>query len=207
MTLTPGPLSRKRKRGGRQQPQDKKEQGGRKAAPPIHSAETKGDGTMKEYTIIDGWVTYMPEFDGNRDDPEPITVEILPMTVREAKTNASKITAERVKGFRNRIRTNQAEISTETFRRHVRNVRNLTFNGTAVTTADELLDTNLVELVSEIEDVINDFSILNEGDVKNFRSQSAGSRERTPGTATTAPTSADAPVTAEGTTEGTTDRR
>lgn len=147
---------------------------------------------MKDYTVNDSWTTFVPEFDGNREDDDPITVEIKPLTVRETRKNASKITAERVKGYRNKVRTNQAEISTETLIRHVRNIKNLRFNGKQVTTGEELLDTGLMELAGEIEDAINDASILSEGDIKNLRPQSVGATAPGAGPATTAPTSNDA---------------
>ena len=135
------------------------------------------------------WITYVPEYDGNRDRPEDtrITVEILPLTVLEARRISSGVTAKRAKG--GGFKTNQAEISLGTFKNHTRNIRNLSFNGKQVTTVEELLDTTYIELANEIEAAISDVSQLNEGDVKNFRSQSGGSPVKNPGTATTAMTS------------------
>jgi hypothetical protein len=162
---------------------------------------------MKDYTAVDGWTTYVPEFDGNREDDDPISAEILPLSVRESRVNAAKITAERVKGFRGKIRTNQAEISTEVFVKHVRNIRNLSVGGKPVTTAEELLDTNLLELVGEIEEAINNISILSEGDIKNFRLQSAGFPGKANGTAATAPATVPESGIAAGSTGETTGHR
>lgn len=155
----------------------------------------------KDYSLNNGWVMFVPEFDGNRDDDEPITVEIKPMTVREAKMIASRIIAERVKGYRNKVKTNQAEVSQEIFTKHVRNIRNLSVNGTPVTSAEQLLESNLIELVNEIEEAVNDVSILNGGDVKNYRSRSGGLRGAA-GTAASVPMNRDASATVQDTSAG-----
>jgi len=132
------------------------------------------------------WITYVPEYEGNRDKPEDkrITVEILPLTVREVRRISSGVTAKRAKG--GGFRTNQAEISLKTFENHARNIRNLSYEGKLITTVDELLDTTYIELADEIEAAISDISVLNEGDIKNFKSQSGGSSGKIPGTATNA---------------------
>jgi len=135
---------------------------------------------------MDEWTVYVPEYDGNRDRPEEnrITVEIKPLTVREARRITGGITAKRAKG--GGFRTNQAELSLNTLQNHVRNISNLDYEGEPVTTIDELLDTTYIELADEIDAAISDISILNEGDVKNFGSQSAGSPVKAGGTATNA---------------------
>ena len=132
------------------------------------------------------WITYVPEFDGNRDRQEDkqITVEILPLTVREARRLSGGITAKRAKG--GGFRTNQAEQSLKTLENHIRNIKNLDYRGETVTSVDDLLDTTYIELADEIEAAINDTSQLDEGDVKNFKSQSGGPQRKTIGTATTA---------------------
>jgi len=128
--------------------------------------------TMKEYAKIEGWTTYVPEFDGNRDDDEPVTVEIRPMTVREAQRRSGRVTARRAKsgGFQ----TNAVEVTQDIFKACIRNITNLRVGGKPVTTADELLETNLHGLVDELNEAITNVSMLNEGDVKNFKSQSGG---------------------------------
>jgi len=146
------------------------------------------------------WIQYVPELNGNRDMKDPITVEILPMTVRDARRMSRGIVAKRVKG--GGFRTNQAEISEQLFLSHVRNIKNLTDEKwKAITTADELLDSHFIGLTDEIEEAINDISILDEGDVKNFKLRSDGYLERIHGTAKSAPNSSREPVTAEGITE------
>jgi len=137
------------------------------------------------------WITYVPEFDGNRDrlPEEQITVEIKPLTVREAKRISSGVTAKRVKG--GGFTTNQGEISERTLMNHARNIRNLKFNGKQITTIADLFDTNYIELSDEIDAAISDISYLDKGDIKNFRSQSGGEPVREPGTATNAPNSSE----------------
>lgn len=131
------------------------------------------------------WVTYVPEYNDNRTKPEgeQITVEILPLTVRESKKLSSSVTAKRVKG--GGFKTNQSEITLSMFHNHVRNIRNLVWNGEPAVTAEDLMDTAYVDLAGEIEEAISDASILSEGDVKNLRSQSNG-RNATDGTASPA---------------------
>jgi hypothetical protein len=154
---------------------------------------------MKDYSGTSGWVIYIPEFDGNREDANPITVEISPLTVREAKKNAGGVTARRAKG--GGFQTNQSDIQIATFGKHARNIKNLTFNGKPITTVEELLETPLNELSAEIEAAISDISILDEGDAKNYERQSDGSYRRVVGTAPTAATNSDAPGTAGAHTE------
>jgi len=138
---------------------------------------------------MDEWITYVPDYDGNRDRPDrqQITEEIKPLTVREARRITGGITAKRAKG--GGFRTNQAELSLQTLQNHARNISNLSFKGKPVTTVEELLDTTYVGLCDEIEAAISEVSILSEGEIKNFRSQSAGSPVKPGGTATNAATS------------------
>lgn len=126
---------------------------------------------MREYAAVGDWVEFVPEFDDNREDDEPITVEIKPMSVREVQRQAGNVRAKPGHGG---IRTNAAKIRQETFAGHVRNVRNLRVGGHDITTAEDLLETGLNALVAEIEDAITDISKLSEGDVKNFARRSAG---------------------------------
>jgi hypothetical protein len=138
---------------------------------------------MKEYPDIEGWVTYVPEFDENREDDEPITSEIRPLTVRESMRRSGNVTARQTKG--GGVATNSADIQRETFVAHVRNIRNLGVGGKAITTPEALLDTQLHGLVTEIQQALTDASRLAEGDVKNFKSRSAEGSS-TAGTAPTA---------------------
>jgi len=139
---------------------------------------------MRDYTFSDNWITYVPEFDGNRLDDDPITVDIKPLTVREAQKTGGNVTAKRVKGG---FRTDAADINLRTFVSHVRNIRNLSINGKVVTRPEELLETGLHELVGEIQEALTDASMLSEGDVKNLPSPSGGSNGKPAGTANPAP--------------------
>lgn len=149
---------------------------------------------MREYPAAEGWVTYVPEFDENRESDDPITVEIKPMTVRETMRRSGNVTAKTTSGG---IRTNAVDIRQDTFCGHVRNVRNLRVGGSDIATADDLLGTGLGALVGEIEDAITNVSKLSEGDVKNFKSRSGGSGGKADGTAGTATTNGNGSGTAE----------
>lgn len=137
---------------------------------------------MKDYIFKDGRITYVPEFDGNRDDKNPITVDILPLTVGEAQKRSGNVTAKRVKG--GGFQTNSAKINQKTFAAHVDNITNLSVNGNPVTTGEELLNTLLHDLVDEINEAMTEMSMLNEGDLKNFVQRSDGSLVPAHGTAT-----------------------
>ena len=141
------------------------------------------------------WITYLPEWDGNRNKKNPVSVEILPLTVRDTKRISKELTAKRVKG--GGFKTNQAEVSERTFLSHVRNIKNLEEYGRSITTAEELLDTHYIDISNEIEEAINDISILDEGDIKNFESRSDGYLDRNPGTANNAAKNSSGQGTAE----------
>ena len=131
------------------------------------------------------WITYIPDYDGYREEPteKQISVEILPFTVRESKRLAGSVTAKRVKG--GSFKTNQSELSMKSLNAHLRNIKNLKWDGKDITTPDELLDTPFVELADELEAAMQNASTLDEGNVKNLRSQSLGAlrKTETPGTA------------------------
>ena len=136
---------------------------------------------MKDYSREDDWVTYVPAFDNNREEKDPVTVEILPLTVRDSRRQTGGVVAKRVKG--GGIKTNTSEISDRLFFSHVRNITNLTENGKSIITAEDLHGSHCIELYNEIEEAINNISILDEGDLKNFKSRSDGFLEKTHGTA------------------------
>ena len=124
------------------------------------------------------WITYIPDFNNNREETaeKQITVEILPLTVRESRRVAGAITAKRVKG--GSFKTNQSELSLKVLGSHIRNIKNLRHKDKEVTTFDDLLDTPFVELGDELEAAMQNSSILDEGSAKNLKSQSSGALEK-----------------------------
>ena len=148
-------------------------------------------GTMKDSKPIEGWIKYVPEFEGNRDDKNPVTVEVLPLTVRGVRSQTKGMVVKRIKG--GGIKSNQADLGEKSFLSHIRNIENLSEEGKPITTAEELLDSHWVELANELEEVITDISMLNEGDIKNFEQRSDGYLERKHGTATNAQTTNNEP--------------
>lgn len=124
-------------------------------------------------TVVTGdWVVYVPEFADNRDDDDPVTVEIKPMSVRETQRRSGNV---RAKPGTSGVKTNAMEIRQETFLAHVRNIHGLTVGGEQIVTAEQLLGTGLSDLVAEIEDALTNISRLDEGAEKNFARRSAGS--------------------------------
>ena len=124
------------------------------------------------------YIIYIPEADGNREvaEDKQISAEILSLTVREQRRVAGSVTAKRIKG--GAFKTNQADLSLKQLDSHVRNICNLTWRGKAVTTIEDLLDTPYVELADEFEAAMQSASILDEGNVKNLRSQSLGDSKK-----------------------------
>lgn len=140
---------------------------------------------MKDIEAYD-WVTYTPEWDGNRDEDDPITVELRPVTMRESETYADMIVTKRRPGFRNQSTDNTVEVARKQFFACCRNIRNLRYGGKAITSPQELWETPLTGLINELTTAINDISVLSGGEAKNSGSQSAGSPKGKAGTAESA---------------------
>lgn len=123
-----------------------------------------------------GWVTYVPEWMGNRElaDGEQITVEIHPLTMEESSKYARMIRTKQVPGFRNMTSDNTTEIAKVQFCENCRNIQNLEYGDKQVTEPKDLWETPLTGLVNEITRAINDISELSEGEAKNSRSQPGG---------------------------------
>lgn len=125
------------------------------------------------------WVTYVPEWEDNREDEDPITAELRPLTMAASGSYATSIKTEQVHGFRGQTRDNSVAVSQKQFRDNCRNITNLRVDGKEITTPQDLLGTRMVNgLVLELMGVINgDLSMLREGEAKNFASQSDGSKK------------------------------
>lgn len=65
---------------------------------------------------MSSWIKYVPELDGNRDDKNPVTVEILPLTVRGVRRQQKGIVVKKVKG--GGIKSNQVDLSDKVFLSH-----------------------------------------------------------------------------------------
>ena len=140
---------------------------------------------MKDFKLQD-WVTYVPSWLGNREDDNPITVEIHPLTMRESSSYAEMIVSTPRAGFRSQMKDNSVKVFRRQFIDNVRNIKNLSLNGRPITSGEELWDSPFTDLITEIAEAMNSISTLTEGMVKNSASQPGGSLKARAGTAKTA---------------------
>lgn len=149
---------------------------------------------MKDITISE-WVTYVPAWINNRDEPpeDQITVELRPLTMKESERYAAMIVSTQRPGFRGQATDNSVQVARRQFFDCCRNIRNLSVNGQEITMPEELWESPLIELVNELTTAINSISVLNEGDAKNFVRPSAGSRVGGSSIVTSAPSKETSP--------------
>ena len=118
--------------------------------------------------IPDGWVDYTPKAMGNREDPDPTTVEIQPMNAAELR--------EFQRRFGPAMRGKNADQHAVKLVRkllcdRVRAVRNCYFQG-EITTGDELAERGPSALIDDVFTAIVDLSHLQEGLRKKSESPS-----------------------------------
>ena len=132
---------------------------------------------MKDINVSE-WVTYVPEWMGNREEEDPMTVEAKPVFMKESEQYAGMIVTTQRPGFRNQTTDNTVKVGKKQFLNCVRNIKGLRFNGADITTAKQVWeDTPFSDLINELTSAINSISVLMEGDAKNFASQSDGSKK------------------------------
>lgn len=128
---------------------------------------------MRSYKGKNYWIEYTPDFElgdvSNRSLPkeERITVEIHPLSYGEQKSYAARVKMIGKAGKKG-FKFNTSEIDKSMFIENVRTVTNLSIDGDLVTTPDQLYEDGHPDLVSNIVDALQDISVLEEGDSKNF---------------------------------------
>lgn len=126
----------------------------------------------------DVWVTYAPKFLGNRESETPATMEIRPLSAED--TGRYQVTQREKFGFRGETVDDAPQVTRKMFVKNVRNIKNLSMEDStgkeqAITSGEELWGMPaLLPLVQEIQAAITDFSVLDEGMVKNSVLQSDG---------------------------------
>lgn len=118
---------------------------------------------------VEDWLEYIPEFEENRQDPDPVSMELhfmtpddraafsrtLPMQVKKAKDkNHVRIAVERLLAKR------------------VRNVKNYTYLGNKIETGEDLAKRGESELIDEVYDALMKISTLQDGLKKKLTSPS-----------------------------------
>jgi len=125
---------------------------------------------------VDQWVEYVPDVDDNRIDPDPMTVEICPMTTGEIKRMGRQYGAQlsnKKKSIERAQKLTAAIIS-----ERVRNVKNYSFRGTVIETGEQLVETE-TELIDDVFEAITKISKLQDGLKKKLNSSSGGSTAAT----------------------------
>ena len=117
------------------------------------------------------WVEYVPDVLDNRDDPEPMSLEIRPMTIsdlREMQTTQGRRLAGKDADRR------AVRLVTRILTERVRNVRNC-YVGREITTGAELAEYGLSAIIDDVFSAIIDISKLQDSIKKNSGSPSGSS--------------------------------
>jgi len=130
-------------------------------------------------------IIYVPEYSGNRDDPQPLWVKIRPLTRRESDQYRKQIRYWRRKGFRDQWESNLPEIEKRQFLDHVLEVHNFVDYETEeeITDIERFYDEAPDELITEIFNAMLDASTFSEEELKNFRQLAVGSSAASSGNA------------------------
>lgn len=119
-------------------------------------------------------ITYVPQYGDNRTDPNPLEVDIHPLSRREADAYRKQIKFSQKKGFRGDFESNIRDVQKRQFTDNVRAVRNFLDGKTGEEIADvkQFYSEAPDDLIEEIFDAMLNASLLSEDDVKNSGSQS-----------------------------------
>lgn len=106
------------------------------------------------------WVTYVPNVEDNRDDPDPLTVEIKHLTSEQHRAYTRGLLSG--KGLRDPGKRSQ-QIVARIFASCVRSVRNYVLNGEPITTGKDLFERGETLVIDDVYEAITSLSVLNEG--------------------------------------------
>lgn len=118
------------------------------------------------------WVQYIPEAFGNRDDDEPVTVEIHWLSGAEFRKYRRQLVLKQQHGD---LKTNTEEINARLMEDNVRNVRNYSVNGEPIKDGHDLFMRGEPDIVEEVLDAITNISRLEKGLGKASTPSFAGS--------------------------------
>lgn len=121
---------------------------------------------LKLKSSSDGWKIFIPEFAGNRELPKDkqMTVEVHWLDNGEQK-RYGRMVKPKVKG--KTLTSNAEAIDRLMFVQNVRNITNLSFDGTPVTDPGTLFSKAPAELVNEINKAVTEYGEIDEEDEKN----------------------------------------
>lgn len=124
------------------------------------------------------WTEYVPAYGGNRDDAEPMTVEVHALTAGETRAYSRKAVS-RLKGKADDQSMAKASDAAEAVTRmvfveNVRNIRGFSVNGEPMVDVGTFYDAAPLQLVQEIAQAIEDETHLSKGRRDRLTSQSGG---------------------------------
>ena len=103
------------------------------------------------------WMTYVPKWEGNDKEENPISLEIHPLGFIELTKYASMI---------NGSSGSEIELGKKMVIENVRNVKNLKCNGKDITHGQEIWDLGILALINEVAQAILDLSKLQDNEKK-----------------------------------------
>lgn len=106
------------------------------------------------------WVTYTPEAFGNRDDEEPVTMEIHWLSGAEFRKHRRGLVMKQQHGD---LKTNADELNEKMMGENIRNVRNYSMDGAPITDGASLFLFGEPDMVEEVLDAITNITRLEKG--------------------------------------------
>ena len=123
------------------------------------------------------WVTYIPEAFGNRDDDDPVSMEIHWLSGNDFRKYRRQLVMRHQHGD---LKANAEEINAKLMSDNVRNVKNYSINGEVIKDGADLFAKGEPDIVEEVLDTLSNISRLEKGLGKASKSLSSGSQAATP---------------------------
>jgi hypothetical protein len=114
------------------------------------------------------WLVFTPEYNDNAKLEKPMTCEVHALLHGEVKEYADITTFERTKS--GKVDTNVQEVERKKFIENVRNVKNCTIRNRTIDNAVDLWTYGEPDLVQEIVDAMDNFSVLDKNEKKFYKS-------------------------------------
>lgn len=121
------------------------------------------------------WVEWVPDYDGNRDDDDPVSMELKPMTAAEYRESQRML----AQGNMKKIMERSQKLILKTVSARVRNVKNYVVYGETIETGGQLAKSGEPQLVDQVYEALHNISTLRSGLKKKSRSPSDSSRPTT----------------------------
>lgn len=130
----------------------------------------------RKVDLIEDWVDFTPEIDGNREDDDPMIMEIQSMSSEERRAFSRRLPAKLLKS---KEITRGQKLVERILAERVRNIRNYQVGRDVILTGEELAQHGEEAVIDEIYEAITDLSILKEGMREKSPSQSVSSTAKT----------------------------